>query len=333
MASVIPSFRYNDDTVIIEEPLTIIVGGGLGGLLTATILHARKIPFLILEKTDQLGGRLRVGNHFVHRNIISMERYLQATVSILMTTKERRKGEWVDIGMNVDPQESRILDPTFFSKCIETFETSTSLEKEVSSVNTDKKFIILKDGTELNFKELYWCARLRNLLKIATKPPAALPSKQIKSLESPAQIHIEFELSEPLFPVEYRLFLPFRLREMKFSLVGSHANTKDGKFLFHLFFPIEGQAAEDPEEIAKIVRAAKRELQKEFPLLSKVTLSERIVFMDDCPASQAITTPSLEIYPSVFYVGPELRTREDSSSREDDLILENCSLIDARLSS
>ncbi|KAI0495427.1 hypothetical protein KFK09_021728 [Dendrobium nobile] len=37
----------------------LIIGGGLAGLAAATHLHAAKLPFLLLESSDGLGGRVR----------------------------------------------------------------------------------------------------------------------------------------------------------------------------------------------------------------------------------------------------------------------------------
>ena len=41
------------------EDKVLILGGGLAGLICATELHARKIPFLLLERAAEPGGRVR----------------------------------------------------------------------------------------------------------------------------------------------------------------------------------------------------------------------------------------------------------------------------------
>ncbi|XP_074292606.1 15-cis-phytoene desaturase, chloroplastic/chromoplastic [Silene latifolia] len=38
---------------------TIVIGGGLAGLSAATHLHSAKIPFILLESSDDVGGRVR----------------------------------------------------------------------------------------------------------------------------------------------------------------------------------------------------------------------------------------------------------------------------------
>ncbi|KAG0470146.1 hypothetical protein HPP92_016846 [Vanilla planifolia] len=40
-------------------PSAVIIGGGLAGLAAATRLHSSNVPFLLLESSDGLGGRVR----------------------------------------------------------------------------------------------------------------------------------------------------------------------------------------------------------------------------------------------------------------------------------
>jgi phytoene dehydrogenase-like protein len=46
-----------------RAPAVVIVGAGLAGLCCARELHARSVPFVLLEAADQVGGRVRTDEH------------------------------------------------------------------------------------------------------------------------------------------------------------------------------------------------------------------------------------------------------------------------------
>ena len=44
------------------RPVCVIVGGGISGLAAAYELHARRVPFLLLESSRRFGGVIRTEN-------------------------------------------------------------------------------------------------------------------------------------------------------------------------------------------------------------------------------------------------------------------------------
>ncbi|XP_044498081.1 15-cis-phytoene desaturase, chloroplastic/chromoplastic [Mangifera indica] len=61
------SFKFNPQATVLKTPQSnalnkdkaIIIGAGLSGLAAATKLHSQNIPFLLLEASDAVGGRVR----------------------------------------------------------------------------------------------------------------------------------------------------------------------------------------------------------------------------------------------------------------------------------
>ena len=94
--------------------------------------------------------------------------------------------------------------------------------------------------------------------------------------------------------------------------------------LFRSVF-LERELAEDREEVAKVIRALKRELLKDFPELKPLITKEKIVFHPKLDSYTATEVKGLELFPSIFYIGSEIKLSDSLVSNSPlDLTLENC---------
>jgi hypothetical protein len=296
----------------------IVVGGGLGGLLTCHLLKQKGLPAIGFESTARLGGLLEVGHHRL---------YEESSVELLKDLcpdlqwecideepKERRKGEWHNLQGNYSPEEHYYLGKKFFRpttdfvtflhSLIETVKENFHTNKVATEIHPDKKIILCQDGSEWEYEKIYWCADIRGLLRVWKGDKSAL-LKSLKKLKPyPAGLNIDFELSEGLLPVKNSAVFPLRYKDKKLNAIGIEEGSSNKTLHWTLF--IDREAAEDREEVAKYVRAIKREIQKEFPELKDRIRKEKIVFSPEVPGESAVTVESLAVLENILYVGPDV---------------------------
>lgn len=306
-----------------EKAAFVIVGGGLAGLFAAKILRDQGLSFVGLEKSDELGGR----NHVGHPRLYD-ESTVEYAVAHLPSTQwikveepplERRKGEWKAVEEEVSEEESFYLGQPFFSPSqsykeivdglVANLGDSFTLRKNVEKIDAEKKVLVCTDGSEVAYEKLIWCTELE-LLRKAWKGDASPLLKAFKSLkEIPGGLNLDLQLSAPIFNQQNTVVLPFRYKDSKLRALGIAE-----KSLLHWMLFLEEEISEDREEVAKCVRALKRELQKEFPTLKEVTTGERILYCTSINGGKPADVKSLDILPDVMYIGPQVRLQESNET-------------------
>lgn len=325
----------------------LIIGGGLTGVLLGNILHRRGVSFQGLEKSRQLGSQ---------SNFKQWRLYNDTSVGFLNDIcdsvgwdkvddqpKERKKGEWTNISSEFIDEELAFLgNPVYqpkesfdniFERLRNPIQDYFTKEKTVEKIDLDRKVVTCIDGTEFPYEILVWCADLRGLLKVTQSAPKNIGKTQKKKEDHQGGIHLEMELSQPLIPFANSVVFPFRYKEFKLRAIGLNDSSTQqgaGPIKMHWIVFIERELAEDREEVAKVIRALKRELQKEFPELKTLGLKEKIVFEPSVESYTPTEIKGLELFPSVFYVGSQGQLPDTSvKSSPLDLTIENCKRFDS----
>lgn len=319
----------------------LIIGGGIPGVLLANILQRKGLPFLGLEKSKLIGTQSNFGQFRIYQdNSVGFVKELCGSIDWVKVDEhpqERKKGEWVSTNNDYIDEEKAFLGNPFYQP-IETFgtvmgaikqsiENNFITDKSVEKIDVEKKIVTCQDGSEHPFECLIWCDDLKGLLKATQSPPKVGMKNSRKKDDVQGGIHLEMELSNSFIPFSNSVIFPFRYKDYKLRALGINdpKATPSGASKMHWIVFLEKELAEDREEVAKVIRAMKRELQKEFPELKTVVLKEKIVFEPKVESYTPSEVKGLELFPGIFYVGSEAQlpdTRAENSPI--DLAIENC---------
>ena len=319
----------------------LIIGGGISGVLSANVLQRKGVPFLGLEKSKQLGNQSNFGPFRIYQdNSVGFVKELCGSIDWIKVDEqpqERKKGEWVPTNNDCIDEEKAFLGNPFYQP-IENFETvmgaiKHSIEsffvtdKLVEKIDVEKKIVTCQDGSEHPFERLIWCDDLKSLLKASQTNPKVGMKNPRKKDDVQGGIHLEIELSSSFIPFSNSVIFPFRYKDYKLRALGINdpKTTPNGTSKMHWIVFLERELADDREEVAKVIRAMKRELQKEFPEFKTAVLKEKIVFEPKVESYTPSEVKGLELFPGIFYVGSEAQlpdTRAENSPI--DLAIENC---------
>jgi len=328
----------------------VIVGGGISGLVAARTLKRKEILFVGLEKENSLGGRASIGHHRLYEEVsaefLSECAGEQGTECINEPPKQRKKGEFTDVDAEWADEERFYLGSPYFEprvpigqvvgRLISEVGESFELQKAVTKVDAETKTVTCEDGTSYPYEKLVWCSSLNLLNKVWSGDKAPLLKLMKKRRDLRGGINLELELNASLFPLRNTIVFPFRFKENKLRALGSETSFVEGEttrhFLNWLLF-LDEEISEDREEVAKCLRALRRELEKEFPELKGLIKSERIIFLSGISGEEPLTGKSLSILPDVVYFGPELELEQESSKglRNIDLTLAHRHLLESNL--
>jgi len=319
----------------------LIIGGGISGMLMANILQRKGVSFLGLEKSRHLGNQFNFGQLRIYQdNSVGFVKDLCGSIEWVKVDehpRERKKGEWVSTNNDYIDEEKAFLGNPFYHPA-ESFDTVVSViknsiessfltEKAVETIDIEKKMVTCQDGSEHPFERLVWCDDLKSLLKATQTSVKVAMKNSRKKDDVQGGIHLEMELSNSFIPFSNSVIFPFRYKDYKLRAVGINdlKATQNGPSKIHWIVFLERELAEDREEVAKVIRAMKRELQKEFPELKTLVLREKIVFEPKVESYTPAEIKGLELFPGIFYVGSEAQlpdTRAENSPI--DLAIENC---------
>jgi hypothetical protein len=324
----------------------LIIGGGVSGIITARVLQKRGLPFQGLEASRELGRDLGFIQLKVHNDrAVAMLRDLGVVDEwkrVEDQAKERKKGDWVSAESDYIDEERAFLGAPFYRPSQDSQLILEQLKHEVRSqfltgktlerLDTDRKIAFCKDGAEIEFESILWCTDLNSLIKMVSMPLKHSLKKYNNKHDIQGGIHLELELSQPLLAFNNSVVFPFRYKEYKLRAVGFNENTSSADknaYKMHWFIFLERELADDREEVAKVIRAFKRELNKDFSDLSKTLLKEKIVFQPQVGSYSPIEVEGLELFPNIHYVGPELQLNDTAVDRYPlDLTLENCQRVE-----
>jgi hypothetical protein len=310
---------------------TIIVGGGLEGLLTANILRKRGEDFLGLEKSSRLSSEFDLYRLYDPATVAFIRDLCPEAewIEIGDSAKERKKGEWHDVEQVTSKDGHYTLGTKFFMPRLGATQWIETLAEPVSAFfkpNTegtelfpDEKKLICRDGSELYYTKLYWCLSLHELAKIWKGEKTVLEKRIRKLGKNPPVIHWDLELTEPFLPWKNSVALPIRHKDHKLQAIGNEDNE------LHWFISIDRDDAEDREEVAKYVRTLKREIFKELPELKDKIKKEKIVFSTETAGENVVPSDTLELASGLFYVGSELGlSDEERELLHLDRMVKNC---------
>ncbi|NBX68125.1 MAG: hypothetical protein EBR01_04060 [Proteobacteria bacterium] len=328
----------------------LIVGGGITGIIMGRILSDKGLTFQGLEKSRRIGRDFTFGQLRIHQDnhlglIKSMSDAVEWT-KIDDQPKERKKGEWVSSSIDFTDEEKAFLGNPFYrptvridtvvQKITSSVENLFSTEKLVEKIDLAKKIAYCQDGSEFSFDHLLWCADLKSLIKVMDGSPKTSIKTSKKNEDSQGGIHLELELKNQCIPFSNSVIFPFRYKDYKLRAIGINdqaSGESETVLKMHWLVFVERELAEDREEVAKVIRALKRELFKEFPDLKLALIKEKIVFQPKVETHRSSEAKGLELYPNVFYVGPEVHLSDTTvESSPLDLILENCKRVGNTLS-
>ncbi|NBX92851.1 MAG: NAD(P)/FAD-dependent oxidoreductase [Proteobacteria bacterium] len=317
----------------------VIVGGGLSGLLMARILKEKQIPFMGLEKSSRLGGRAEWGPHrLLQENSMVRFREMLPEIAWELTqdeVQERVKGEFQPLKDDYLEAERFYLTSSFYSAQVP-FESliermaapiseSFQLNRSVVKIDGTTKTLSLSDGSEIKFEKLFWCLDLSLLFKLWQGESLVSPKTVKKLSDRPAGLNLTLELESALFPSKNTVVLPFRYKEWKLralAIPDVNAESQPHRLHWMLFLPKE--ILEDKEEVAKCIRTLKRELQKEFPEITKKIKSEKIIYLPLISGEGSTQLSSLELTRGVYYLGPQIYQKEEQADLKNiDLLLAN----------
>lgn len=328
----------------------LIVGGGVAGLFAARILKSANHEFVGVETSEQLGGRTLVGHHRLYEKG-SMEFFRLQFPELEFdfvdeSPAERRKGAWEAVGDDLGESEKYYLGQSYYfprapySRIVEELVREVGkdflLRTHITDVRHSLKIATTSSGNEIEYSKLIWCAPLEALPKVWGEDKSIL-AKSMKQLDPAAGgINLDMELSAPLFPNRNTVIFPFRYKEFKLRALGMAEQAVEGTAVHPLRWLVilDEDFAEDREEVAKCVRALKRELLKEFPELKERLTNERIVFLPKVPCETPATVKSLELVPDLIYLGAQVRLANSKEEPRDlDRILDNCQFFEGLFTS
>ncbi|MEZ4750768.1 MAG: NAD(P)-binding protein [Bdellovibrionota bacterium] len=327
-------------------PPYIVIGGGLSGLIAAHSLKARGIEFIGLERSDTLGGRALVGHHRLYKegSVKVLAEHLPdlSWTEVTEAPMERHKGDWRALSLSYSEAEQFYLHAPFYNLEQELESVAEALRQQVAEafklnatvvqILPQSKKVICQEGLEFEYEKIVWCCPLPLLATLWKGEKKAL-AKIFKQTgdEEFGGINLDLEIQSTadeltaICPVKNTVALSFRFKDHVFRTLGNlqRLEGKNARMHWLLFLPPE--IVEDREEVAKCVRALKREIYKEFTTLQEKVVKERIVYLPNISGEQQAQTPSIEILPDLFYVGSQIRVEgTEAEAFNLDRALENC---------
>jgi hypothetical protein len=302
----------------------LVISNGIAGLLSARWLTSRGIPFSALDagsspgqgdptfawrfrdqanqelfslfddavQWETIGSKL---NHRVKENLVPFDGDIDGPMKPLIAGSYR---------LPTQPLSS-ILAPI-----AKDLEASFRCNRFPTSLNPEQQTVILNDGSTSKFEKLLWAAPLHKLKSILSTEWRAKLSSIGKVPAGFSCVGFEWGTDIRPFPDDFCVVIPFRYKEEKLKAYGffTQKNPRPDSELFvsHWITVPPYKLAANPEEIAKCVKALRREVLREFPDLETHLRHEKIIQHECFLTEKPLVTKSLEILPNVFYVGPEL---------------------------
>lgn len=316
----------------------IIVGGGPSGLLVGHFLKKQGADFIGLEKSAHLGGRLDVGHHRLYDEhsvaLLTSEFDLNEWDQMHEPPQERHKGQWRLLDKELtQPSEFYLRNTTYYVPK-ESFDSFTKRLADsigrnfrtlhgVAKIFPEEKKILCENGDELNYDRLYWCADINKLHKVWQGEKASL-SKILKAeVHTFCGINLDIELENDSAYNPSSLLFTFRFKDKKLSTIGNFERSNEGTRVSWILF-LPKKLFEDRDEVAKCVRAMKREIYKEFPEIRDTVKNECIAYLPSISGEKPAKSDTLEVLPNVTYIGPQIRLLDsDESLLNLDLALNN----------
>ncbi len=277
-----------------------------------------------------MGGRLDFGHHRLYTN--EARDLLNETfpglewLHVSEDASQIRKGEWAALTEELSAPEQFYAAKNFFHPQATYSELVARLAAEagdlfqlrtaVTKVDLENKVVKCLNGAEIPYSHLIWTSSLASLSKATGQTPRGITKKKIAVVET-GGISWDIKVAKPLFTQGNTLVFPFRYKDLKVRALGVRATwAPDHAETYHWMIFLDEAQLENHEELAKIVRAFKRELTKQFPVLEEALVGERLAFHPSLSGETPVPVTSLEVFDEVVCLGPDVQTEEVSPDPE-----------------
>jgi hypothetical protein len=302
-----------------------IIGAGVAGLAIQKELQRRGFNLSGSEKEASPGGRQRFGAHRIYSET-ARELLSAALPDLTWTTVEEasvtfRKGGFeplLDTVTGLGPGEQSLLGNPFFEPSLSYAEMARRLappaearfffKEAATSIELESKTLVLSSGASRPFEFLLWTDSLSSLLKATGQGPLPQSKKTALSAETGC-ITWDLVTSLELFQNRNSLLFGFRYKDLKLRALGTPGKSMNpSEQVCHWTVFLEDSLLEDHEELAKVCRAFKRELSKQFPSLLGSLVRETLGFHPEWGPPAARSIPSLEVFDGIACVGSDCRS-------------------------
>lgn len=303
-----------------------IIGGGLAGLAAQSELHRRGINTPGSEQEASLGGKQRFGAHRVYtgaaKALLSSVLPEVEWALIEESPQQLRKGELEPLsdeevsGLSIG--EQALLGRPFFqpsvsfsglvSQLAHRSGSAFSLRSSVTSLDMEKRELSFASGESKRFELLIWTGSLASLMRAIGQVPVP-ETKKAALADDLGSVTWDLVTASPVIQTLNSLVFVFRYKDIKLRAIGTPGKALDPKeHLCHWTVFLEDSLLEDHEELAKVCRAFKRELTKNFPSLSGGVIRETFAFHQKWGPPPVRSIRSLEIFEGVACLGSDCRS-------------------------
>ena len=121
------------------------------------------------------------------------------------------------------------------------------------------------------------------------------------------------------------LVLPFRFKDNVYRALGNRDDFGGQEVQYTWTIFLDEALLENREEVAKCVRAFKREFGKQFPGSRGRSHPGEDCFSPSISGGSSVGANSLELFPGVFYLGSQVRLKDSAGDLQNlDLLIDNC---------
>lgn len=310
----------------------LVISNGIAGLVSAQWLKAKGIEFAAYDAASTPGQgdpafawRFRESAGDI---IASLFTEPGEWSSAGATLNHKPKNDWVPYDGEIETQMKPFVAGAFripnraVSSFIEPISKAVgekfSCNRFPIAIDVNEKTVSMNDGSTLSYERLIWAAPLLKLKGILS-PSWKTQLTRIGKIAGPTSI-IGFEWATDVRPFseEVTVVTPFRFRDDKLKAYGffnqKTVDAETGVYVTNWLTIAPPKVAANAEEIAKCVKAFRREVLKEFPEVEGHIKHEKILQYECFIPDKPIIADSLEVLPNIFYVGPEMTTNEDNAS-------------------
>ncbi len=302
-----------------------IIGAGLAGLAVHAELRRRGFAPRGCEREAGPGGKQRFGAHRVYSQSAT-ELLSLAVPGVAWTVVEEapvqlKKGQLKPIDEDISRfsrGEQSLLGRPFFepnmayTEAVDRLSLTSgeafSFRDAVASIDLEKRVLVSASGDSRPFDYLLWTGSLASLMKAAGHAPLPLSKKAAIANQS-GSVTWDLVTTMPLLQTQNSLVFNFRYKDLKLRAVGTPGkSTNSAEHLCHWAVFLEDSLLEDHEELAKVCRAFKRELAKQFESLASSTIREKFAFHTEWGPPAIRSIRSLEVFDRVACLGNDCQS-------------------------
>ena len=310
----------------------LVISNGMAGLVSARWLTARGIDFSAFDAASTPGqGDPAFAWRFRENSIDIIASLFEEAgewTSAGALLHHKPKNAWIPYEGDIETQMKPFVAGAFRIPCQSVANFIEPISKAMGekfscnrfpiAIDVNEKTVSMNDGTTVTYERLIWAAPLSKLKGILS-PSWKTQLGRVGKIPGPTSI-VGFEWATDVRPFaeEVTVVAPFRFKDDKLKAYGifnqKTVDAESGSFVTNWLTIAPPKVAANNEEVAKCVKSMRREVLKEFPEVEGHIKHEKILHYECFIPDKPIIVESLEVLPSVFYVGPEMTTNEDNAS-------------------